>query len=151
MSNIAKFAESELARIGMGADTKDPMNKAMHDHVMHMVEEFSKEGHSGFSASYALGILTKLLDWKPLTPITDEPDEWNDVSTDSDHIMYQHKRMSSVFKDGENGRAYDIDAVIFRRGKNGTTFTKGGYRHYIKFPYTQKRKVVTIPRWQFWR
>ena len=45
-----------------------------------MMQEFANEGHSGFSASYAISILTKLMDFKPLSPLTGEDDEWNNIS-----------------------------------------------------------------------
>lgn len=50
MSNLVQYAEKELYLIGMGADSNEE-NKMMHDHIIHMVEEFSKEGHSGFFRS----------------------------------------------------------------------------------------------------
>ena len=79
MSNLLSHAMDELDRIGMTEDSTDEMNVMMRKHVLHMMQEFANEGHSGFSASYAIGILTKLLDFKPLSPLTGEDDEWVDV------------------------------------------------------------------------
>ena len=56
MSNIKDYAISELTRIGMyGSD-----NDAMCKHILKMVDVFDEEGHSGFSAEYAVSILQKL-------------------------------------------------------------------------------------------
>jgi hypothetical protein len=92
MSSL-KYAESELDRIGMTETSDDEMNLAMRKHILHMIKEFADEGHSGFSASYAIGILTKLLEFKPLTPLTGEDDEWTNVSDrGTGNIHYQNKR-----------------------------------------------------------
>lgn len=112
MSNILSHAMDELDRIGMTEDSDDEMNRSMRKHILHMMQEFANEGHSGFSAQYAIGILTRLLDFKPLSPLTGEDDEWRDVRDYGPESHYQNKRRSSVFKDA-NGDVYDIDGKVF--------------------------------------
>ena len=102
----------ELDLIGMTEDSPDEMNQAMRKHILHMMQEFANGGHSGFSASYAIGILTKLLDFKPLSPLTGADDEWSDVRDYGPITHYQNKRRSSVFKDAD-GSVYDIDGKVF--------------------------------------
>lgn len=111
MSNILQYAMRELDLIGMTEDSSDDMNRMMRKHILHMMQEFANEGHSGFSAHYAIGILTKLLEFKPLTPLTGADDEWikHDYGV-APH--YQNKRLSSVFKD-DNGECYNIDGKVF--------------------------------------
>lgn len=111
MSNFIKHAEHELDLIGMTEDSPDEMNAAMRKHILHMVTQFADEGHSGFSARYAAGILTKLMEFKPLSPLTGEDDEWNQIDY-GNGVSYQNKRLSSVFKDGD-GEAYNIDGKVF--------------------------------------
>ena len=108
---LVAYAESELDRIGMTDD--GDMNGMMRKHLIHMVREFAEEGHSGFSASYALQCLRKLLNFKPLSPLTGDDDEWTEVSSISGYPHFQNKRCSSVFKDGKDGEAYDIDGKVF--------------------------------------
>ena len=96
MSNLVRFAEDELNRIGMGADAED-VNKWMHDNIVAVVKAFSSGGHSGASAVYAIRIIEKLLQFKPLSPLTYEPDEWTDVSEMSGTPMWQNKRDGEVF------------------------------------------------------
>ena len=144
MSNLVKFAEDELARIGMGADSSD-INKLMHDHIIHMVKEFSKEGHSGFSASYAIGILTKLLNYEPLTPLTGDDDEWMEIEEGMAGRpgVFQNKRCSHVFK--EDGQAYDTEGQIFYpKGRRSDTYTNINSRVPVTFPYTPKREYVEV-------
>ena len=70
MSNLLSHAMDELDRFGMTEDSPDEMNRMMRKHILHMMQEFANEGHSGFSAHYAINILTKLMDFKPLSPLT---------------------------------------------------------------------------------
>ena len=93
--SLVQYAESELDRIGMTDD--GDMNGMMRKHLLHMVKEFADEGHSGFSASYALQCLKKLLNFKPLSPLTGEDDEWTDVSSISGVPHYQ-KQTVSVYR-----------------------------------------------------
>ena len=148
MSNLVSYAESELNRIGMTEDSPDEMNVAMRKHILHMMQEFANEGHSGFSASYAISILTKLLDFKPLTPLTGADDEWNDISTYGGNTKYQNKRCSSVFKDVD-GSCHDIDGRVFwewYKDENGeavkTYYSGSGCSVPVTFPYTVPDKPI---------
>ena len=139
--SLVSYAESELDRIGM--TDNDDMNGMMRKHLLHMVKEFSEEGHSGFSASYALQCLEKLLRFKPLSPLTGEDDEWGDVSNVSGEPMFQNKRCSSIFKHGKDGEAYDIDGKVFWEWytdnetgeKHKSYYTGKGSRVPVTFPY----------------
>ncbi len=146
--SLVQYAESELDRIGMTDD--GDMNGTMRKHLLHMVKEFADEGHSGFSASYALQCLKKLLNFKPLSPLTGEDDEWTDVSSISGVPHYQNKRCGSVFKDGKDGQAYDIDGKVFwewaRRPLDEGEPDYPGYHTYKSY-YTgrESRVPVTFP------
>jgi hypothetical protein len=147
MSNLVDYAKSELQRMGYGPDLPaDDPNRWMYDHLVKMVEAFSEEGHSGFSANYAVNLLAKLLRYEPLTPLTGDDDEWTDVSAEMGEIdgqmAYQNKRCFHVFKD-ENGKAYDIEGRIFV-DPNGTPYTNAESRVYIEFPYVPHREYVRM-------
>ena len=144
MSNLISYAEDELNRIGMTENSPDEMNVEMRKHILHMVKEFSEEGHSGFSGRYALNILIKLLDFKPLTPLTGADDEWNDVGED----YWQNKRCSSVFKKAD-GTCYDIDGKVFwewYKNENGEAvkayYSGSGCSVPVTFPYTPPNKPI---------
>lgn len=147
--SILNYAKSELDLIGMTETSDDEMNLAMRKHILHMIEEFADEGHSGFSASYAINILSKLLAFKPLTPLTGEDDEWTNVSDrGTGDVMYQNKRLSSVFKDGKDGEAYNIDGKVFwewyegEDGKFKSYYTCRDSRVPVTFPYTVPDKPI---------
>lgn len=140
MSNLLIHAKNELDAIGMGEDSSD-INLDMRKHILNMVTEFSKEGHSGFSASYAVSLLSKLLNFEPLCPLTGEDSEWVDVAEMSGYPLYQNKRQCRVFK--EQGVAYDTSGIVFydiipdSEGEDYKSyFTNGNSRVNVTFPYT---------------
>lgn len=137
---LVAYAESELDRIGMIED--GDMNGMMRKHLVHMVHEFAEEGHSGFSASYALQCLKRLLNFKPLSPLTGEDDEWTEVTQISGYPHYQNKRCSSVFKDGKDGEAYDIDGKVFW---NWYTDKETGEQRKSYYTSRESRVPVTFP------
>jgi hypothetical protein len=133
-----EHAKHELDLIGLKEDS-DEMDRAMRNHILKMVEVFSDEGHSGFSASYALAILSKLLKFEPLTPLTGEDSEWNLVSEIDN--LYQNRRCSHVFK--SNGKSYDINGKVFVQ-ENGVSYTSADSKVDITFPYTPKTEYVKV-------
>jgi hypothetical protein len=128
-SNLYRHAEHELNLLGEDGP--------MRTHLLHMVATFSEEGHSGFSASHAVGALTKLLAFEPLAPLTGADEEWTEVSAG----LWQNKRCSHVFKDA-NG-AYDANGRIFRE-LDGTCFVSAKSRVSVSFPYTPTREYVDV-------
>lgn len=63
-------------------------------------QSLMEDGHSGMSIGFTKVILNRLIDGKPLTPIEDIPDSWNDITDrQNNYTTYQCKRMSSLFKD----------------------------------------------------
>lgn len=135
MSIFVQHAEYELELLG-GLD--DEYNKAMASDIMEIVRIFAKQGHSGFSASYAIGALTRLLALEPLTPLQGTEDEWVEVSPG----LYQNKRCGHVFK--EHDHAYDIEGKIFRE-PNGVCFQSKDSRVPVTFPYTPKSEYIDVP------
>ena len=154
MSNLVKHAERELNLLGLTGG--DEYESAMRKHILHIIKEFADEGHSGFSASYAIRILTKLMDFKPLTPLTGEDSEWTDVSSYGDgtnmrltYMRWQNNRYGSVFKNAD-GSCYDIDGKVFwewfRDSETGqafkTYYTARDSRVPVTFPYTVPDKPI---------
>ena len=147
MSNLLEHAKIELDLLGLREDSEDKINVAMRNHILHMVTEFAEEGHSEFSAQYAINILTKLFAYKPLSPLTGDDSEWQDVDGTS---LRQNKRCSRVFKD-ENG-AWDIDGIHFWEWVNEEGTDRSHKSYYttkdskvpIKFPYIPKTTEIYL-------
>lgn len=134
MSNLVEHAKKELQFLRTG----DEMNEAMYRHLIHMVNEFAKEGHSGFSAGYAISALEKLLRFEPLRPLTGESHEWVKVGDN----LWQNNRCSRVFTDAE-GNAYDIDGKVFI-DPDGSAYTSEDSHVNITFPYTPHTEFVDV-------
>jgi len=65
---------------------------------------------------------------------------------------YQNKRLSAVFKDGENGVPYYLNAISWRSPNggcwSGTAYTKDGKkvksRQFIRTPFTPKTFIIDV-------
>lgn len=144
--SLVEHAKRELEIAGLfGADSD--YGGMLGTATLRLVEEFAKEGHSGFSAAMAVSLFEKLARYQPLTPLTGADDEWCEVAEEqlSPHEtvpLFQNKRCGHVFK--ADGKAWDIDGRIFRE-PNGVCFTSRESRVYITFPYTPVREYVDVP------
>ena len=137
---LVAHAKRELAQ-GLG-ERSDSMDYAMAVHLVGMVRVFSAEGHSGFSASYAVAALKNLLGFEPLGPLTGGDDEWAVLDFD-EHVAAQNKRCSHVFRRAD-GTAYDSEAVVFRE-PSGLCFVGKHSRRDITFPYTPQHVYADVP------
>lgn len=108
MSNLVAYAETELERAGL-FDKDSDYNGMLGDAALELVKVFAKQGHSGMSASIVTSLVEKLMRYEPLTPLTYEPDEWNDVSEASGTPMWQNKRKSTTFSVDGGKTHYDLD------------------------------------------
>lgn len=108
-SNMQTWAEREIEiackHERAGNDTPDgewDYGCACYESALKAFRSLTKDGHSGFSIGITKHILNRLIDGKPLTPIEDVPESWNDVSDRSclkgEEVKYQCRRMSALFK-----------------------------------------------------
>jgi len=102
MGNLHEHAERELRRIG-GGGYDGMIDKA----VMELVDTFSVQGHSGGSAMQTLAIFDRVAQFKVLSPLTDDPDEWMLVAEPAN--TWQSRRQSSCFSRDGGKSWYDID------------------------------------------
>lgn len=138
--SLIEFAQKELELIETNCKDKDELEgqKLINKNIMQVIKTFSEQGHSGFSANYALNILDKLLRYVPLTPLTGDDDEWTELNY-GDDISYQNKRCPSVFKD-KNGNAYNCEGKVFSNDEGRSWYTNKDSRVSIEFPYVVPMK-----------
>ena len=136
MSNLTDHARRELAFL---LDSDDEMDKEMGACVLRLIEVFAEQGHSGFSATYCVGLTEKLMRFEPLGPLTGADDEWCVLDYAPDTAA-QNKRCGRVFKRSD-GTAYDIEGRIFR-DPDGSYYTNSESRVEVTFPYTPTRVYV---------
>jgi hypothetical protein len=120
MSNLIDHAEHELNLAGL-LDKNSDYNGAIGEAVLELVRVFSKQGHSGFSASQTLHLFNEVASFKSLTPIGKSDDEWINVSEMSVEPMWQNKRRSTTFSRDGGKTWYDIDDSKLN---NGDTWIK---------------------------
>ena len=161
MSNIVKHLDREWdvmgwpkeilysdGRIAIGERMEETLDEDARDDDMQahtyqdlkkLLDTFSSQGHSGFSASYTINLFKKLVNFQPISPLTGEESEWNFIGDGKK----QNSRCSHVFMDSD-GRAYDGEGIAFR-DQHGVGYTSRDSRVYIEFPYTPTTKWVDKP------
>ena len=140
---LVSKAKQEFELLGWN-NTDDEMQKMACENVIELLETFSKQGHSGFSAPYILSLFEKLARHEPLTNLTGKDDEWEDLSSfGSPEPAFQNKRFSEVFK-RQDGSAYWIHGKVFRL-PDGATYTNKKSCVDITFPWKKaKPEIVDV-------
>lgn len=132
---MTEFARRELDIIEAGCKEENDLKfqKMIDENIIELVKVFESQGHSGGSASYMIRVLTRLLNFKPVTPLTGQEDEWNEPYS-SDNTQ-QNKRCYTVFrKNFDNSTAVDSQGKIFT--DDGSVFyVSRDSQVPITFPY----------------
>ena len=118
--SLLEHAEREMKLVGLDKEDSE-YNGMIYDAVMKMMKVFADEGHSGFSAMKVLAVFDRLAKFKPLSPLTNDPKEWNDVSEMSGgNPMWQNNRDSECFSK-DCGKTYyclgDREKIITAKNK----------------------------------
>jgi hypothetical protein len=99
---LVYHAETEMKRVGLHEKDAD-YNGKLYDAVMELMTVFAKQGHSGCSAQMVSDLFNKLSRYETLSPITNNREEWRDVTElmvtpDKDgRTLYQNRRDSRYF------------------------------------------------------
>ena len=117
---------------------------ACYDSALKAFNSLMEDGHSGMSMGFTKQILNRLIDGKPLTPIEDTEDVWNECLRDNrGYTTYQCKRMSSLFKDvypDGSVKYSDTDRVIVIDIDNDSTWSNSFIRDMVDEMYP-----ITMP------
>jgi len=153
---ICERAKIELERAGWNTDSEkyvqgDPFTQSG-IHILKAVEEFFKAGWSIGSVDFGADILQRLVKGMPLTPLTGEDAEWEDMSEPTGSPLFQNRRDSTVFK-AADGRPFTVSARKFtypetpEDADNDVDSSFHQYAsEYISFPYMpQGPKVIALP------
>ena len=139
-NSLVRFAKNELDMLLESCGDKNSdsyvMQKDINEGILEVVKVFSGQEHSGFSAKYAIHILGKLLDYKPIQPLTGGDGEWNECGFDEigesggKKRIYQNRRCSAVFKTvdidtGDSVATYNDKYIISDNG--GMTWFRSRY------------------------
>lgn len=95
-SNLVDHARRELELIGEEPETIEG--------YLNVVQAFANMGHSGGSASVAIPVINRLLKFLNLKPLTNNPNEWQQVEM-GDEPCWQSRRRSEAFS-YDHGKTY---------------------------------------------
>lgn len=98
-SPLADHARSELALIGEDSDVTDGIVK--------VIAAFADVADSGGSTPFVIARVEKLMRFEPLSPLTDDPAEWQDQSEASGCPLWQSRRHPQAFST-DGGRTYTL-------------------------------------------
>ncbi len=130
MTQYIKHAKREFEILGWPGDCET--QAMICDNIIDLLKVVSNQGHSGSSLPYLVSLFDKLVKFDPISPLTGDDSEWNEVGDG----LYQNKRDSAVFK--EHGKAYWIDGKIFQE-EDGNCYTSGDSRVDVEFPWTKPK------------
>ena len=135
--NLIEHAKNEFKLLNWPGN--DEMQKVMCENILEVLEVISKQGHSGFSIQYLMNHVNRLVNYKPISPLTGKDDEWNDVGEG----LLQNKRCGAVFKNTDTNNAYYLDGIVFI-APDGCGFTSKQSHINIEFPFNPPEKPEYI-------
>jgi len=145
MSNLIDYAKQELEEAGLFSDG-DFYGGMTGKSVMELIKVFSEQGHSGMSAGIVRQLFNKLSAFEPINEMKFTDDQWNEVGND----LFQHKKLSAIFKEKKDGKPYYIESIIWEYpdGCSVTSGNMGGFSssQYIRIPFVQKKFYVKIDK-----
>ncbi len=111
MSNFVRHAEFELKKAGL-LGPQAAYDGHLGEDVLKVVKIFAEQEHSGGSAAASVTILSKLLRFQTLSPLTSDPAEWMEVTDKMPGHPYgawQSRRQPSTFSTDGGATWYDLD------------------------------------------
>lgn len=109
MGNLVDHARHELEMLGEEKTTIEGYLK--------VIKAFADMGHSGGSASVAIPVITKLLSWENLKPLTNNEAEWEDRSEMSGYPLWQNKRNPKYFSVDGGHTMFNVDQASALQGE----------------------------------
>ena len=109
MSRLVEHAEYEMRKAGLYDGDAD-YGGMIPEAVMALVKTHAEQGHSGGSHYLVLEIFNQVANYKTLTPLSSDPDEWfkHDYQVAGENC-WQSKRQPSVFSQDGGQTWYDLD------------------------------------------
>lgn len=148
-----KREKAEAAEADFDTDAEYAVR--VYEAARQLIHLFDEQAHSGASAHLTKRIFNKLIDHEPLSPVTDEDDQWEEdiyIDPDSDYKEYQHIRniglFKRIYKDGHVEYS-DIDRVLSSLKLNEEPCWHSGFVTHrlnelvpIMFPYSAQHIKV---------
>jgi hypothetical protein len=110
-SPLVAHAEEEMRRAGLYDEASD-YGGMIPESVMKLVKVLAEDGHSGGSHWLTMQVFNKVANFKTLTPLTNDPSEWTEVSEMcpvAQRPVYQNRRDSAMFSNDGGKTYYSVD------------------------------------------
>lgn len=130
--------------------------KGCYESALKAFASICEDGHSGMSIALTMDVLNRLLSGRPLTTVEDKPEEWQEAWKSNDGVLhYQHKRLSSLFKDlfpdgkviYQDVSAYECadegDGIPYHAGGSGEIFNKYFPVTFPYYPPSKRYRILT--------
>lgn len=108
--SLVDYGKEELDRAGL-FDADSDYEGMIGTAVLELLDTFGKQGHSGMSAELTRELFTRLSNFEPLSPLTDDPNEWTDMTEygSPDDPLWQSKRNPACFSRDGGKTHYNLD------------------------------------------
>ena len=124
-------------------DDKEPLKGYVNScakNAYELIKTLSKAHHSGMSVEITLGIFNKLVNLETLTPLTNNPDEWENLY-EWESACYQSKRNPSCFtSDFKTYHDIDADENYDIVEENGISIRKRKDKPWVEHPLKDYKK-----------
>lgn len=142
-----KYDDWVRMEIDLACGNEDEYGKAIYNSAAKAYMSLREDGHTGFSIGITKQILNRMIEHKPLTPLTGADDEWSECVERNDekgYICYQNKRYSALFKyvyDNGEIQYSDCDQFVCEYVNNPKMRFHAGYaKKYVEHLYP-----ITMP------
>lgn len=160
--NIRRSLGPEVARFMAEFDKACPDDHIGRKYKMECIESALRaycslcaDGHSGYSIFETMSFLKRMVEHKPLTPLTGDESEWNliDPADEKDNFdLFQSRRSPSVFKKVYADKTVynDVDRVVVRDIDTGLDWYCGFYTKMVddmfpvEMPYMPSSKKFIV-------
>lgn len=145
--NLYKSMKPEIDRFMKEFDKENPDDELSRKYTLECIKSALRayrslcaDGHSGCSISETMAFLRRMVYHLPLTPLTEDESEWNEIDEDESGKLFQSRRSPSVFKSiGPKGTTYsDVDRVVKLDLETGLEWSNGWVTKMVdeRFPIT---------------
>lgn len=126
VDSFVEFVKGELSFVGLDQPDAD-YGGMIAEAVTELAETFSKQGHSGVSGPLTGTLFYQLVQWRPLTGVTNRPEEWMEVTEN----MYTKEQIEAGDK-------------IWQNRRSPSTFSKDGGITWEDYQNHTKGKSLTV-------
>lgn len=120
----------------------DLYNRGIGKDLEKLINVFDKQDHSRSSANWVADLFYRLVRWKPLSPLTNNPDEWVKIIGKNGKSLYQSRRCPSLFATESQlreNKAEDMD-YYYKVDDQGNTYQDGDCGKVVDLPYMPPTK-----------